>query len=686
LKRDAFYEPIYTYTHNTDDPRELFVEATAPPALKRTLHIIRKTTQKYCSPQPSMPDVYHLKRSHIGSTTRAILKKHEYSIEQQVLNYQGRVIGFIVNNVMIPTYPSAPEMDISMVFMDEDLWQDYETTRDMLFSVYRKTNGEIPCKPIVKIEEDDLVVGILTETDQFIQIDPPVAPTNDGLRSINGTNYMTADKDFVSSHIEDKMKDQREDMVKRIRLEEQFYSAFRTMVRVLINDFDHRSTFQDLLKMVENPNMRYRAKLKFVQELLQTIAKEHVNFVANGKDIDFLAFHEITACRSGEEKQYCILRNGIIQIQIPKEHLFPKPDGTFTDNETAYYRRLADELIRYKRIQAFMLEPNIRLPITSYSIYPNEIIMLQSLLTAEYFATLIPYNQTKNITFDMVNPRSSQIYSNIISLDEQFKLVGETQTDVVQIDCIKGEPRELEGNKQNFWRRIFPLHTQEYVYHNTPICTFYVFIDIMLKLTHIPTNTQMKTFSVQDLKQILIESYKTFVEKGYQKAIAEIWRLEGKRKMFEESNGAIDAVIASDEYYMTNLDMWIIADHLNLPIILFSTSKISSFFMQDQTAYAVNWIAMESRVKEHIRSPHFFIRGHSKRMKLGEIPSYSVVTTPFTLNNVKGIEGMIKSGLSNPESEYRNNIINLLDYLTMRQTDSIIGKQPTSVFTTFEEE
>ena len=108
--------------------------------------------------------------------------------------------------------------------------------------------------------------------------------------------------------------------------------------------------------------------------------------------------------------------------------------------------------------------------------------------------------------------------------------------------------------------------------------------------------------------------------------------------------------------------------------------------MQDQTAYAVNWIAMESRVKEHIRSPHFFIRGHSKRMKLGEIPSYSVITTPFTLNNVKGIEGMIKSGLTNPESEYRNNVINLLDYLTMRQTDSIIGKQLTSVFTTFEEE
>jgi len=688
LKRETFYEPVYTYTHNTDDSRELFIESNAPPALKRTLHIIRKATQKYCSPQPSMPDVYHLKKSHIASITSTILKKHGYTVKQQVLNYQGKVIGLMIRfpegggeggeedkTIMIPTYPSAPD-DLPMVFMDEDLWQDYETTRDALFSVYRKTNGEIPCKPIVKLEEDSLIVGILTETDQFVQIDAPVAPIDDGIRIINGANYMTADKEFTSDIKSDKS---HEDTVKRIRLEEQFYSAFRTMVRVILNDFDHRAIFQRIIQIVENANMRYRAKLRIVEEILKDIAKRHVNFVVNGKDIDFLAFHEITACRSKEDKRYCLLKDGVIQIQIPKQHLFPKPDGSFTDNEITYYRRLADELIRYRRIQSFMLEPNIRVPITSYSVYPNEIIMLQSLLTSEYFATLVQYNQMKNITFDMVNPRTSQVYSNIVSLDEQFKLVGENPANSVQIECIKGEPRELEGNKQNFWRRLFPLHTQEYVYHNSPICTFYVIIDIMMKMTHIPTNTQLKTFSVSILKQILVDSYKTFIEEeGMQTAISEIWRLEGKRKMFEESNGTVkgfESVIMSDEYYMTNLDIWIIVNHLNLPIILFSTSKISSFFIGDQTTYAVNWIAMASNVKAHIRSPHFFIRGHSKRMKMGEIPAYTVITTPFTLSSVKGIEGMVKSGISNPDMEYGNNVIGLLDYLKLRQHEQVDKKE-----------
>lgn len=655
LKRDAFYEPIYTYTHNTDDRRELFLESSVPNSLKRTMQIIRKTAQKYCSPQPSMPDVYHLKRSHIASITRDLLQSHRYAIENQVVNYQGRTIGFILQDphIMVPAYPSAPLAEMPIVFMDEDLWQDYETTRDALFAIYRKTNGDIPCKPIVKIEEDGLVVGILTETDQFVQIGAPAAPIQDGLRSINSTNYMTADKEFAL----DKPTD-RENAVKRIHLEEQFYSAFRTMVKVLLQN--RRQEYKDLMEIVENPNMRYRSKLRFVQEILQTISKESVNFVVNGKDIDFLAFNEITACR--EETQYCLMRNGILQIQIPKQHLFQKPDGSFADNETLYYRRLADELVRFKRIQSFMLESNnIRVPVTSYRVYSNEMIMLQSLLTSEYFASLIPYHQTENITFDMVNPRISQIYSNIITLDEQLKLIGKLQDNAVKIDCIKGEPQELEGNKQNFWRRLFPLHTQEYIYHNSPICTFYVLIDILMKI-----NDGTQVMDVPSIKNLLIESYRTFAEQGFERAIADIWNAEGKKKLLGQSNGSFEMVIMSEAYYMTNLDLWVIADRLNLPIILFSTSKISSFFIRDDpTAFSVNWIAAESGVKERIKSPHFFIRGHSKRMKMGEIHSFSVITTPFILNNVKGIEGMVKSGLQNPDSEYRNNIIGLIDYLRM---------------------
>ena len=76
-----------------------------------------------------------------------------------------------------------------------------------------------------------------------------------------------------------------------------------------------------------------------------------------------------------------------------------------TDNEMLYFSRAADELVRYKRIQLFMLEPRRYLNITNidYSVNEDEFIILASVLTDEYFENLIPYNKNKyvkNITYD----------------------------------------------------------------------------------------------------------------------------------------------------------------------------------------------------------------------------------------------------------------------------------------------
>ena len=63
------------------------------------------------------------------------------------------------------------------------------------------------------------------------------------------------------------------------------------------------------------------------------------------------------------------------------------------------------ELVRYKRIQLFMLEPRRYLNITNvdYSVNDNELLMLASVLTDAYFDDLEPYNKNKyvnNITYE----------------------------------------------------------------------------------------------------------------------------------------------------------------------------------------------------------------------------------------------------------------------------------------------
>ena len=62
------------------------------------------------------------------------------------------------------------------------------------------------------------------------------------------------------------------------------------------------------------------------------------------------------------------------------------------DNEEVYFGRLADELIRYQRIKTFIFQPKVFLTFEDikYNLNDDEIILLHSLLTNDYFKDLVP--------------------------------------------------------------------------------------------------------------------------------------------------------------------------------------------------------------------------------------------------------------------------------------------------------
>ena len=51
----------------------------------------------------------------------------------------------------------------------QQYYLDYKTTKEKLEELYNK---EIPCKPISKISENGIIVGIKTETNQFVPVKP----------------------------------------------------------------------------------------------------------------------------------------------------------------------------------------------------------------------------------------------------------------------------------------------------------------------------------------------------------------------------------------------------------------------------------------------------------------------------------------------------------------------------------
>ena len=49
-------------------------------------------------------------------------------------------------------------------------------------------NERIPCKPVFKIKEDGLIVGIITETNQFVAVIPEPNITEDNLEILDNVS------------------------------------------------------------------------------------------------------------------------------------------------------------------------------------------------------------------------------------------------------------------------------------------------------------------------------------------------------------------------------------------------------------------------------------------------------------------------------------------------------------------
>jgi len=78
--------------------------------------------------------------------------------------------------------------------MDDNIWDNFKDTINFLNFVYEDNNKNIPCKPLLKVFEDEFIIGIITETNQFIALNEPELDTfDDNLESIKENNYLNAD-------------------------------------------------------------------------------------------------------------------------------------------------------------------------------------------------------------------------------------------------------------------------------------------------------------------------------------------------------------------------------------------------------------------------------------------------------------------------------------------------------------
>jgi hypothetical protein len=332
-------------------------------------------------------------------------------VSHKVMNYQGKIIALMVeyknknknkiknknkkkaDSYYLPCMPSTSyenaDYTIKMESLptkwidDDDMWNDYGSTVDFLNFMHENEVKSLPCNPEFRIVEDGMVVGILTASNQFVAIDPPIQNIDgDPIPVMKSSNYIVADRILSKSQ---KVEDEKEDKtIKYIYLENEFYNAFRTTLRILMALFMNRKTLKKMHNICFVTDWPYAKKMKQITKYLKRISNEHVAFQPYDEDV-LMNLHHVFACKTNDtKKKYCLVQQGNGGrgiLLLPSLHLL-----SGDNNVVVYYSRLADELIRHRRVQLFMFYPDQYLNIGTqeYNVLQSEFIIPKSLLTPDY--------------------------------------------------------------------------------------------------------------------------------------------------------------------------------------------------------------------------------------------------------------------------------------------------------------
>ena len=477
IQKYEYFEPIYividqSKTNNVSlATTKLYTPEliSKVPQLKALTNTIQDIYKSMCKPLLSMPHSYkykeiRFKRNLTLQQSIDILNKYEFTINSLVVNYDNKVIGLNISKVsssssssssmsgFIPCFPSGIITSYDLVDLDnEEEQKTLEETLQFLKTVSDVTSGEILCKPVVKILEDKLVVGLLTETNQFIPLIEPEQDNDQSIKhSIDDENFYQVDKITQTSN---KIDTEREKYVRKIKLETELYNAFRNKLRSLLNNFKNKKIRDEMKKISDANNMVYYLQLGKLIEMIKRIMKEDVVFIQT----------TTTNMKNVEDS----LKKGEI-ILIPKLNLLSN-----LDNEYIYYSKLADELIRYNRIKQFMFKTKVFLSFSDikYDLNHDEIILLQSLLTGDYFDDLVPDIASKYISFnsyDNVEPNKKQKYDN-----EYIAPLDKTVTDDIGVQPDNSS-----------MRNVIPVVSDKAklkIYHTCPVEVKNVFAKLKMK-------------------------------------------------------------------------------------------------------------------------------------------------------------------------------------------------------------
>ena len=617
IKQNNYFEPIYSYKKKG---KNLYIGKTFSeydPSLSKTLmavlkKIIKPHIQNKCLPLSSIPETYTAKSPPLLIDVITLLNKKGYTIINQVVNYNNKVIGITAKltrgttailSGFVPCYPSSIISTYDYIYMiDKGIWNTYANTIEFLSIV--ANNTKLPLKPVFKVVEDEHIVGILTETNQFVQLSVPflLIEAEDGLPVWNGSS-----ETVVDIKINNKQGDtDRELYIKQIKLETKFYNVFKNTIRILLNHDEYVQLRESLEAELSKTNTLYQDKLEKIVSLLMQLTKNKVDFTENKNYYTKINKNDVSPCigdtPSGcKQKKVCsLLKNNTCSLILPKVNLV-----TGKNNIDIYFGKMADEFIRFSRISSFILNQNayISFEHLDYNLRENEILIMQSLLTQEYFENLTAITKNSFVKYntrDTATPLRTIDYDNNIPADT-------TTAPKNPVNCKTTEQKI----KSTVWRKYFPTTFTELEYEKNGTCSFQFVIDIIQKATGIVR-------TIDEIRLDLDAEYSKYLP-TYKDKIIDILIIEGKKTLGDQVKKDIISFkhfIFTDDYFITPLDIWILIEKYKIPSIFIS----AKFLLQ--TKYTKQIFVGYGRERDN----HTFIVIPGLRPE--EIPNYKLIQDP----------------------------------------------------------
>ena len=397
LKNDNYYEPIYIIKdskHNRVNPLISFQINTNELNLvefKRIINIIKDNLNEKCIADITNNDKnYDFENNLDLYSIINIILNLDYNINYQLVNYENKTIGIFIskkisinddkniNEYFIPCYPSKIHDKYNIKFIDDEYidYTNYKDTKLFLYKIYEESQEKIKIKPKYKIIKDELIVGILTNGDQLILIDPPEMYIDDELENIKENNHLISNEIDIKIQTNNNEDKERIILVNNIKLENAFYKNFKIILKKLLIYPLYVNNKKNIINIIKNNSILYLDKLYQIINELKIIGNNNIIFSNFDKDI-IKDIKKISTFMQECNDDFCIFnkKKKIPNITIPSENLI-----TSDNNEDIYYLKAADEFIRYNfdKIYLFDINKNYNIENIKYEINEDEIIILQS--------------------------------------------------------------------------------------------------------------------------------------------------------------------------------------------------------------------------------------------------------------------------------------------------------------------